>query len=860
MKAAFAAVAVVTVIGGFKIGLATGAVPPAARPVIGDRGSAVGTPRIDADARRSNSDNGAAPESGLPTPESLPTADRRSPPPGAHATTRTATPTAATLNGVVDEYCADCHNADMLLGNLSLEGYDIARADTARAISEKMIRKLRAGMMPLPGRPRPTGDTLRMVADAIERTLDRVTRPDPGARTFQRLNRAEYERVIHDLLGLDVNAGEFLPLDAKSHNFDNIADAQLLSPTLLESYLNAAAAVSRMAVGDVKAPVTMHTYRVSPYVSQHPWERAEGAPFGTRGGIVARHTFVADGEYELRFIVAGGVGTLLEDLDVSVDGERVALVHYEPNVNPTMSAQDLPLGVDLYRTQPIRVRAGPHRVSVAFVRRNDGPYEDLIKPHDWSLASGGSAAEGTTMPPHLLELSILGPHNATGVSETPSRKIVFSCRPSEKLAARACAEQILTRVGTRAYRRPLDRRDVDGLMQFYDRGAKDSFEDGVRLGLQAVLSSPHFVFRFEQTPPDAAPGSTYRISDVELATRLSFFLWSSIPDERLLSLAASHQLSKPDTLAREVKRMLANPRAEALATRFAGQWLRLQDIEKVRPDVFWFPDYDDQLGRAMRRETELFFGDLVARDRSVLTLLTADHTFVNERLARHYEIPNVSGEHFRKVTYPDSTRRGILGHGSMLVQTSLANRTSPVLRGKWVMEVLIGMPPPPPPPNVPSLDETEDGKDGRPLTTRERMELHRKQITCRTCHQYMDPIGLALDNFDVTGRWRYRENAMPLDTRGELWDGSPVSTPAELSRALIRMPTPFLRAFTENLMAYALGRRVEDTDQPTVRAIVKSAEAGGYRFSAFVNGVVNSPAFRLRRAEAATVADDDQRR
>jgi hypothetical protein len=396
-------------------------------------------------------------------------------------------------------------------------------------------------------------------------------------------------------------------------------------------------------------------------------------------------------------------------------------------------------------------------------------------------------------------------------------------------------------------------------MTFYRRGAeKGGFEEGVKSALQAMLASPYFVFRFEATPDDATPGKDYKLSDYELASRLSFFLWSSIPDDRLLKLAASGRLSQPLTLDAEVKRMLADPRADALATRFGGQWLRLQDIEKVRPDVFWFPDYDEQLGASMKKETELFFGDIVRRDRSILTLLTANYTFVNERLARHYGFKNISGEQFRRVTYPDSNRRGILGQGSMLVQTSLANRTSPVLRGKWVMEVVMGMPPPPPPPNVPSLDETTDGKDGKPLTTRERMELHRKNITCRTCHQYMDPIGLALDNFDVTGRWRYRENAMPLDTQGQLYDGTPVSTPSELSRALLKRPTPFVRHFTENLMAYALGRRVAEEDQPAVRAIAQRSAASGYKFSSFVMGVVNSPAFRMRTAEQPVAADDNR--
>ena len=765
------------------------------------------------------------------------------------------------LNGVIDHYCTECHNEQLLVGNLSLERYDIASATKERAKSEKMIRKLRAEMMPLPGSPRPSGDSLRLVAETIEDVIDRSTPPNPGSRTFQRLNRAEYANAIRDLLGLDIDAGNWLPLDTKSANFDNIADVQMLSPTLLESYLNAAAAVSKLAAGDKNATLALSTYPVSLYVSQHPWDHADGAPYGTRGGVVAEHTFPADGVYEFRMNVEGGVGMDLEDIDISIDGARVALVHYERGVDKSIQSADLPLGVDLFRTEPIRVKAGTHRVSAAFVRRTDGPYEDLIKPHDWSMASNGTASAGTTAPPAMLDLSVLGPQKTFGVSETPSRRMIFSCRPSAALGEKACAQQIITRLGARAYRRPLTQHDRDGLMSFYQKGAAEGgFEGGVRSALQAMLSSPYFVFRFETVPASVAPGQDYQISDLELASRLSFFLWASIPDDELLTLAQQKKLSQPATIAREVKRMLADPRSDAIATRFAGQWLRLSDIEKVRPDVFWFPDFDQQLADDMRRETELFFANLVKQDRSVLELYTANYTFLNERLARHYGIPNVSGDQFRMVSYPDSTRRGLLGQGSMLVQTSVANRTSPVLRGKWVMQVLLGVSPPPPPPNVPTLDETQDSKDGKPLTTRERMELHRSNPTCKTCHQYMDPIGLALDNFDVTGRWRYRENTVPLDTRGNMYDGTPVSTPSELVNALLKRPIPLVRTFTENLMAYGLGRRVEDFDEPTVRVIARDATDHGYKFSSFVNSVVNSPAFRMRRVEPVAADAERQQR
>jgi hypothetical protein len=764
---------------------------------------------------------------------------------------------AKAMNAVIENYCTDCHNDQLRSGNQTFDHYDVAAADKNIHLSEKMIRKVRAEMMPQAGAPRPGGDTLALLAGSIEEVIDAAAKPNPGSRPFQRLNRPEYENAIHDLLGIDIDAADYLPLDTKSANFDNIADVQGLSPALLDAYLNAAAAVSRMAIGDKSAALVQQTFTVSPFASQHPWDHMEGTPYGTRGGTVATYSFPADGLYQIRMNIAGGVGAPLEDLDVSINGERVALVKYERGVNDVLSSAELPLGVDALRTEPIMIKAGEHNVSVAFIRKSEGPYEDIIRPQDWSAASHGTASAGSTTPPSLLDFTIIGPEKTMGVSETPSRKIVFSCRPSKSLSDRACAKQIVTRIGTRAYRRPLTQHDVDGLMAFYAKGAKNGgFEEGVRNALQATLASPHFVFRFEEVPANAQPGQDFKISDIDLASRLSFFLWGSIPDDTLLSLAQKNKLSNPAVLNAQVKRMLNDPRAEALSTRFAAQWLRLQDIDKVRPDAFWFPDYDQQIADDMRTETELFFNDLVKNDRSIMDLYTAKYTFVNERLARHYGIPNVAGPEFRRVDYPDTTtRRGILGQGSMLVQTSLANRTSPVLRGKWVMEVLIGMPPPPPPPNVPSLDETSDGKSGRPLTTRERMELHRKNPTCNSCHQYMDPIGLSLDNFDVTGKWRYRENAVPLDTRGRMYDGTPVSNPSDLTNSLMKRPIPLARTFAENLMAYATGRRMEDFDQPIIRAIAKQSADSGYRISSFITAVVNSEAFREKRVEGGIVTD-----
>jgi hypothetical protein len=767
-------------------------------------------------------------------------------------------PTSA-LSNVIQHTCLSCHNDVTRKGNLSLKGYDVDSAYQNLETSEKMIRKLRAEIMPPPGSKRPGGDTLVALTETLEQVIDKASRPNAGARTFQRLNRPEYEHAVHDLLSLEVNAGDYLPLETKSANFDNIADVQALSPTLLESYLNAAAAVSRMAIGDPKATGTFATYASSPFASQHPWDHVDGAPYGTRGGIVAEHDFPADGMYSFRLNVGGGVGTKLEDIDVSIDGERAVLLHYERGVGRNFTSADAPSGADYMRTDPIFVRAGQHRVSAAFVRRGEGPYEDLIKPHDWSRASNGTGSAGTTEPPFMIELGIAGPQKITGISETPSRKTIFSCHPGAAAAQRVCAESIMERLATKAYRRPLTTHDRKSLMSFYDNGVREGgFEDGVRTALQAMLASPYFVFRFETMPSNVVPGADFRISDIDLASRLSFFLWGTIPDEQMLKLAEQHQLSNKKVLDAQVRRMLADPRSEALSTRFAAQWLRLQDLDKVHPDAFMFPDFDLQLAQSMEKETELFFNDVVKRDGSVLDLFTADYTYVNERLAQHYGIPNVSGDEFQKVKYPDDTRRGILGHGSILVQTSLGNRTSPVLRGKWVMEVLIGMPPPPPPPGVPALDETQDAKDGKPLTTRERMEIHRKNPTCKACHQYMDPIGLSLDNFDVTGKWRYRENGVELDTRGQMYDGTAVGSPGDLRKALLKRPIPLVRSFTENLMAYATGRRVEDFDQPTIRAIAKAAEAKDYRISSFVMGVVNSDAFLKKRADE-TSADSQEK-
>ena len=670
---------------------------------------------------------------------------------------------------VIDQTCRRCHNDRRRQGNMSLESFAVAAAADHAALAEKMIRKLRTGLMPPPGGRRPDDATLAGLAELLETQTDghAAASPNPGRRTFQRLNRAEYERSVRDLLTIDVDAGDYLPLDTKSANFDNIADAQRLSATLMQGYLGAASEISRLAIGNATAAASESTYKLARWVSQR--DQVEGAPYGTRGGISVVHNFPADGEYVFRVsfhhettgaLHGSGRAALLtaeapEQLELSVGGERVALL----DIDRWMHASD-PNGVNIW-TDPIQIDAGPQRISAAFIRRFDGPVQDVVSPHDWSLASTAVAnAYGVTSLPHLRDLAIRGPSNPSGVSETPSRQTIFTCRPASPGAERDCVETIISRLGTQAYRRPLTPENLAALMSLYETGRADGgFESGIRMALEGILAGPHFVFRFEEPPAVADAGDVYRVSDLDLASRLSFFLWATGPDDELSRVASEDRLSEPGMLERQVRRMLADPRSRALATRFAAQWLRLQDLEAIHPTVRTYPNFDLQLKTAMLRETELFFDHLVRENRSVLDLLTADYTFVNERLARHYGLPNIAGPDFRRVEYPDGKRRGLLGHGSILTLTSHADRTSPVLRGKWVMEVLLGSPPPPPPPDIPDLEATAEAVGGRLLSVRERMEEHRANPSCNSCHRVIDPIGLALENFDVTGAWRIKDNA-----------------------------------------------------------------------------------------------------
>ena len=782
---------------------------------------------------------------------------RRSTPARAPSATRTTSPAMPvdSQNRLVHEYCSGCHDNEAKTGGLSLEDFDASRIDQNAELAEKMIRKLRAGMMPPPTAPsRPDAATVKAFAASLELRIDEeaAKQPNPGRRPFQRLNRAEYSRSVHDLLEIDVDVEAFLPADTVSHNFDNIADVQSFSATMLEGYLRAATKISNLAVGNRAATPSETTYKVPRTANQ--LHHVEGAPFGTRGGVSVVHTFPADGEYVFRMMLHSiptgqlyGSPSRGEQIEVSINGARAALL----DINPRMSEAD-PNGMNI-QTPPIAVKAGPQRVTAAFLTRFDGPVDDLLAPIEYTLADTqiGSAI-GVTVLPHLRDLAITGPYRVTGVSETPSRRRIFSCRPMAAREEFPCARQILSSLATQAYRRPAG-GDLESLLKFYESGRKDGdFESGIRMALQAILASPYFVFRFEPAPATARPGQNYRIGDLELASRLSYFLWATSPDAELLNVARLGTLGTPAVLDKQVRRMLGDRRSEALATRFAAQWLRLQDLDKIHPDALAYPGYDSTLADAMQRETELLFDHIVHADRSVLELLTADYTFVNGRLARHYGIPNITGPNFERVQLTDANRRGILGHGSVLMQTSVADRTSPVLRGKWIMEVLLGSPPPPPPPNVPAFEETRAVAGSKTLTVRERMEEHRKNPQCTSCHRVIDPLGLAIENFDVTGAWRIKDSGNPIDASGTLYDGTALNGPASLRQALLNRSDTVLRTFTENLMAYALGRRIEYFDMPTVRAIVQKAEQNDLRFSSFVMGIVHSAAFQMSRAETTT--------
>lgn len=754
---------------------------------------------------------------------------------------------------VIEQYCGSCHNNDDLKGDLSLDNFKAATAGDHAEIAEKVVRKLRAGMMPPAGFDQPDEATRTALFTALEATLDKAaTVPPPGRRSFQRLNRAEYGAAIRTLFGVTVDVEAFLPADTISASFDNIADVQMPSATVMQGYLRAAAHVSRVVMGDPSADVGSTIYDVPRTRSQK--DRVEGAPFGTRGGTAVVHNFLADGDYKFQMLLHGApegelfgrtVGPI--HIEVAIDGARVALLKVDRWIS-----ESSPLGLSVV-TEPIPITAGARRVSAAFLREFEGVEDDLIKPVEHTLADTQiGLGYGVTSLPHLRNVAITGPFAVRGVSDNPIRSAVLTCRPATAADEAPCARRILERVATAAYRRPVSAADINELMPFYAQGAKDEgFDGGMRTALQALMSSLHFIFRLEEAPATVARGGVYRVNDVDLASRLSFFLWGTIPDQELIDVAAKGQLSRPDVFDRQVRRMLADARSEALATRFASQWMRLQDLHKVEPDALDYPYYDETLAEAMTRETEVFFDHLVRADRPVTELLTADYTFVNERLARHYGFAGVSGPAFRRVMYPDTTRRGVLGHGSILTLTSHGNRTSPVLRGKWVLEVLLGSPPPPPPPDIPDLEEAGEAKNGRLLSVSEQLAAHRANPACSSCHNVIDPIGLSLDNFDVDGSWRIKDRGVAVETTSVMYDGTPLSGIGDLRAALVKRADVITTHFTESLMAYALGRRVEAGDMPTIRRIVNDARQQNYRMSSLILGITRSQAFRTALAEGS---------
>jgi mono/diheme cytochrome c family protein len=768
---------------------------------------------------------------------------------------------AATQRALLDKYCVTCHNARVKSANLSLQDLDLAQVGDHRELWEKVIRKLRAGVMPPPDMPRPALSDYEGLRDWLEAAVDRAAagRTSPGAVVLHRLNRTEYGNAVRDLLDLKIDVSTLLPPDDSANGFDNIAGSLTISPTLLESYASAAARVARMAVGYWKSP-TEATYLASSDASQN--HRLDGMPFGTRGGIVARHDFPADGEYKFS-IQNFGIGSFIpgEQLVLIIDGERAHVWPYRGvGVNVGMTAD-----ADGTLEVTVPVRAGSRMVGATFVATNLRPSLDIIKQYD------RKSLENNTIPqleyyPAIGFVRIQGPFNAQRPADSASRRRVFSCRPESRRGSpgaqaseAGCARQILTTLARRAYRRTPTPQEVTSLLTFFDQGRKGAtFDDGIELALRLILASPHFLVRAEQEPATLRAGQSYRVRDLELASRLSFFLWSSIPDDQLLTLASSGRLSQPRVLEQQVRRMLADPRSEALVSNFAQQLLYLRNLPATSPDGIFYPNWDNELRQSLSRESELFFDSIVREDRNIVDLLTADYTFVNERLARHYGIPNVYGSRFRRVTLPAELdyRRGLLGKGSFLAVTWTQNfRSSPVKRGVWVLENILGTPPPEPPPNVPALEDTKGGS-GKVLTLREQMTLHRANPTCASCHKIMDPIGFALENFDADAGWRTKQGGdggTPIDVKVKLFDGQDVDGPAGLRTALLRYSPQFVRMFVEKTMTYALGRGLDHNDMPTVRAIARDAAKDDNRFSAIVLGVIRSAQFQMR-AKAAEPA------
>jgi mono/diheme cytochrome c family protein len=766
--------------------------------------------------------------------------------PPVQARTSAASSDTASPRALLDQYCVTCHNAKLKTANLQLDGLDIAHLGDQAELAEKVVRKLRAGMMPPTGSRRPDAATMESLVSWMEREIDRSAAPHLPPPGIHRLNRTEYANAIRDLLALDVDATKFLPADDSTRGFDNIAGALTMSPALMEAYLSASGKISRLAMGDAASP-TQAVYEVPPDTAQN--HRIDGLPFGTRGGILIPHTFPADGEYSFKVkgvtgyfqAVLGGVTG--EQLEVTIDGERVKLFDWDKEIsNTTGNGRSTP---------KVPVKAGRHTVGVTFIATNDIPGTELNKPFQRTMNTPGSIP-GFLFYPHVGQVTIEGPFGATGARETASRRKILVCRPSGPQDEVPCARQVVSTLAKHAFRRPVAPRDVDALMTFYAAGRKEgTFDEGIEATLQRILADPEFVYRREPEPPSVAAGRTYRISDLALASRLSFFLWSSIPDDELIDLAAENKLSDPAVLERQVRRMLNDPRADALVANFTGQWLGVRSLKASEPVVNLFPDFDDNLRNAYQRETELFFGSIVHEDRSVLDLLDADYTFVNERLAKQYGIPNVYGPQFRRVTLTPSLdmRRGLLGKGALLTVTSNAARTSPVSRGKWFLQTFLGVSPPDPPGEVPALKEKAADTTGnlKAPTMRQTLDAHRTNAVCASCHKIFEPMGLALENFDAVGAWRTEDEGVVIDASGVMPDGTAIDGVASLRAALVRYSPQFARVVTEKLLTYALGRGVEYDDMPMVRSIVRDGAATRYRFSSLVMGIVKSEPFQTSR-------------
>jgi len=773
-------------------------------------------------------------------------------PPSARAaatsTVNAAGADAATQRAIVNQYCVTCHNARLKTAGLLLDQVDLEQLGSHPDIGEKIVRKLRAGLMPPTNNRRPDATTMESLIRGMEATLDRAAVPHLPPPGLHRLNRTEYTNAIRDLLALDVDATKFLPPDDSTRGFDNIAGALTMSPALMEAYLSAAGKISRLTMGDVSAP-TQVVYDVPGDTAQN--YHIEGLPFGTRGGMLIPYEFPADGEYSFKVkgvtgyfqAVLGGVKG--EQLEVLIDGERVKQFDWDKEIaNTTGNGRSTPR---------IHVNAGAHTVGVTFLATNDVPASELNRPFQRTMNTPGSIP-GFQFYPHVGQVWIEGPYDAKGATDTATRRKIFVCRPAGAKDEDGCARKIVSTLARHAFRRPATAADVKTLMEFYQEGRADGgFDAGIEAALQRVLADPEFVYREEREPAGVIAGKPYRVNDLALASRLSFLFWSSIPDDELIDVAAQGRLRNPAVLDKQVRRMLADPKSRALITNFTGQWLNVRGLKTVEPVVNIFPDFDDNLRNAFQREAELFFDAIVHEDRSVIDLLTADFTFVNERLAKHYGIHNVYGPQFRRVTLPPDldVRRGLLGKGAVLTVTSNAAHTSPVTRGKWFQSTFLGVAPPDPPPGVDtSLKEKVTGDTTGNLkvpSMRDVMERHHANPVCASCHKIFEPIGLAFENYDATGAWRTTDDGNPIDATAVMIDGTKIDGVVGLRDMLVRYQDQFVRVVTEKLLTYALGRGLDDADMPAVRAIVRGAAESHYRFSAILTGIVKSDQFQMNQ-------------